>query len=95
MSKVYLDGVCVKGEAFTHYINTETDSTTLEDESGEVRFTVDKDGVMYDRAGRLGTFRTDTNQLWYFKCLSGLIVESGTKNLLKAEMKVFKHFLEL
>lgn len=95
MSKIYLNGMRVKGETFAHYINTETDGTTLEDNSNEVRFTVNSDAVLFDRAGKLGNFLTGNDNLWYFSCLSGLVIETGNKDLIKAEMKVFKHFLEL
>ena len=95
MSKINLNGLHVNGESFTHFINTATDGTTLEDDGGEVRFTVDKNAVLFDRAGRLGMFYTNDNDLWVFECMSGLIIPTGNKSLIKAEMKIFKHFLEL
>lgn len=95
MSKHILNAMRVKGVAFIHYINTDTDATTLEDESDNVRFIVNSDAYLFDRAGKLGAFYTDENGDWYFKGLSGLIIVTDNKDLIKAEMKVFKHFLEL
>lgn len=93
MSKSILNSFRVEGEAYQHRIDTCTDATDVITESGEVLYTVDSGANMFDRAGRIGKFRLDQNYLWYFEGMSGLVIETGNKNLIKAEMKVFKHFL--
>jgi hypothetical protein len=94
MAKISLNQMILNKKSYVHFIDTEDDSTVLE-EYGEVLFKVNSDAVLFDRAGSLGKFRTDTNNLWFFECLSGVIIETGNKDLIKAEMKVFKHLLEL
>lgn len=94
MSKSQLDGMYVKGAFYSHFINLDTDATTIENESGDVIYTVDSSAVAYDRAGKIGQFYTDSDSKWYFQGLSKIIVDTEYKNLLKAEMQVFKQFLE-
>ena len=93
MSKLHLGGFRNDGHSYEHSINTETDATELLNDVGEVLYTVDSFANVFDRAGRIGNFYTNDFGAWYFKGVSGMIIETGNQSLIKAEMKVFKHFL--
>ena len=82
------------GKNYYHSIDTKTDATYVTDDKDEPRYTVDSDANVSDRAGRIGKFRTDDHGCWNFIGLSGVVIEGRTKELIEAELKIFKLFLE-
>ena len=95
MSRSYLGHFLhSSGNKFKHEIDTETDVTYLTDSDGTVVYTVNSDAYLFDSVGHIGTFRMNNLNHWYFQCLSGIIIETEDKYLIKAEMKVFKNLLD-
>jgi hypothetical protein len=95
MSKSTLSCFWVNDHSYEHYIDTETDATHVINENSEIIYTVDSDCHVYDRAGRIGKFYSRRiSHKWYFEGLSGVVFESHVEDLIAAEVKLFKHFLE-
>ena len=95
MSRSYLGNFLhSSGNKFKHEIDTESDATYLTDPNGTTVYTVNSDAYLFDSVGHIGTFRMNNLNQWYFQCLSGMIIETEDKYLIKAEMKVFKNLLD-
>lgn len=87
----------INGKRYEHYIHTGDDSTFLVAcASRDTRlFSVTNDARVLDHTSHeIGTFHLDNNHLWYFESTTGdFKFESGNKNLIKAEVKLFKKLL--
>lgn len=84
------------GKLCIHGSNHTDDSTYVLSSSGERLFTVDADAIVYDKDGkRIGKFRTDGAEYWYFK-YDGVdkSLHFGNKNLIKSEIKLFKMLIK-
>lgn len=79
----------------THSINTLDDSTKFVNNDKTV-FRIDSSANMYDAEGKLfGCFRMDNDHLWYFKYADrSERIETPNKDLIKAEVLVFKTLFE-
>lgn len=95
MSKAFLYSFTVNDVVYYHSIDTENDATYLKDWNGSLLYTVNSDADLSDKIGlRIGSFRTDTNGLWYFRFgSSNTTIQTGEKDLIKAELKVFKNLM--
>jgi hypothetical protein len=81
-------------EIVTHFIDTKTDGTSIEDMESNVLMEVDSDAycksVKYPELN--GKFRTDANGHWYHKSDTGVItkpINNRPFDLLLAERDVF------
>ena len=79
----------------SHYINPNNDSTYFEVDN-KVVMTVDSSAYAYNSDNaRFGMFRTDNTDLWSF-CFddTGHLIPTPNKDLIKAEVLVFKQLVE-
>ena len=79
----------------SHYINPNNDSTYFE-VADKVVMTIDRSAYAYNAENRkFGMFRTDSTELWRF-CFedSNQFIPTPNKDLIKAEVLVFKQLVE-
>lgn len=90
-----LHGACLMGIWYDHSIDTEDDSTVLVRENDKkVIWKIDFRADMYDSEGALvGRFHLDKSNYWEYTHQDGTVITTGNRDLLKAEMKVFKVLL--
>lgn len=81
-----------------HSINTETDATHfhvwLEDGTLREVMRIDSCARVFMGDERYGEFSMDENHLWFYRHPDGHETLTGNKDLLKAEVKVFKELVE-
>lgn len=95
MSVSVLNSFVVADNFFTQVIDTSNDSVYIKDEDENIIFEIDNTAKMTDGGSvKYGKFRLDENRLWVFKDAKDEIsVQTGNKDLIKAEMKIVKLIL--
>ena len=96
MSKSYLGGFVAADKHYRHFINTSDDGTTIEDEKGNVVFSVNSSAYVFDDKTKwIGNFYMNDKYEWYFKDkTTNATVDFNSGDLLKCEREWAKALIE-
>jgi hypothetical protein len=96
MSKAYLGVIWIGEKPFTHMIETEDDSTTIENEEEKVLYKINSHAALFDMDNkRIGHFHMNDKGHWYYQAIgSDEEIQFNTWDLLASERKLVKMLIE-
>lgn len=92
----HLNTIRINDSFYEHYIDTNTNATYLCERRGDGKlFVVESGGIVLDKDNNeIGKWNMDDNHLWYYVSADGSFrLDTGNKNLIKAEAKLFKKLM--
>lgn len=78
-----------------HFMDTSSDIATITNENEEVLYSIDSSAYLFNSVGeRIGYFRTDENNNWFYEDYSNNIINLNSGNdLLSAERELVSKLL--